>query len=101
MVTQYGMSDLGPVALEGAGEGQGGSGDYSQEMAEKIDVKIREIALTCYEEARVMLRENRELMDVLVELLLEKETVEGDEFREVVAQYQRAKLPLAQPVRVG
>ncbi len=101
MVTQYGMSDLGPVALEGAGEGQGGSGDYSQEMAEKIDVKIREIALTCYEEARVMVRENRELMDVLVELLLEKETVEGDEFREVVAQYQRAKLPLAQPVRVG
>jgi hypothetical protein len=27
--------------------------------------------------------------------------VEGDEFREVVAQYQKAKLPLAQPVRVG
>ncbi len=106
MVTQYGMSDLGPVALEGAGEesysgrGGGSSGDYSQEMAEQIDLKIREIAVSCYEEARIMLRENRDLMDTLVDLLLEKETLEGDEFREVVAQYQKLRSPVAQPVPV-
>jgi cell division protease FtsH len=103
MVTQYGMSGLGPVALEGAGEdpyGRGGGGDYSQEMAEKIDLQIREIAIRCYEEARLMLRENRDLMDALVELLLEKETLEGEEFREVVAQYQKMRSPVPQPVPV-
>ena len=100
MVTQYGMSSLGPVALEGGGDESGRGNDYSQDIAEKIDAQIRDIALRSYEEARVMLRANRELMDELVELLLEKETLEGAEFREVVAQYQKLRSPLAVPVRV-
>ncbi len=99
MVTQYGMSSLGPVALEGGDESSRGN-DYSQDIAEKIDAQIRDIAIRSYEEARVMLRANRELMDELVELLLEKETLEGAEFREVVAQYQKLRSPLAVPVRV-
>ena len=100
MVTQYGMSSLGPVALEGSGDESGRGNDYSQDIAEKIDAQIRDIAIRSYEEARVMLRANRELMDELVELLLEKETLEGAEFREVVAQYQKLRSPLAVPVRV-
>ena len=100
MVTQYGMSSLGPVALEGGGDESGRGNDYSQDIAEKIDAQIRDIALRSYEEARVMLRANRELMDELVELLLEKETLEGAEFREVVAQYQKLRSPLAVPLRV-
>ena len=100
MVTQYGMSSLGPVALEGGGDESGRGNDYSQDIAEKIDAQIRDIAIRSYEEARVMLRANRELMDELVELLLEKETLEGDEFREVVAQYQKLRSPLAVPVLV-
>ena len=100
MVTQYGMSSLGPVALEGGGDESGRGNDYSQDIAEKIDAQIRDIAIRSYEEARVMLRANRELMDELVELLLEKETLEGAEFREVVAQYQKLRSPLAVPVRV-
>ena len=100
MVTQYGMSSLGPVALEGGGDESGRGNDYSQDIAEKIDAQIRDIALRSYEEARVMLRANRELMDELVELLLEKETLEGSEFREVVAQYQKLRSPLAVPLRV-
>ena len=100
MVTQYGMSSLGPVALEGGGDESGRGNDYSQDIAEKIDAQIRDIAIRSYEEARIMLRANRELMDELVELLLEKETLEGAEFREVVAQYQKLRSPLAVPVRV-
>ena len=93
MVTQFGMSDLGPVALEGAGDmysrgGDSGQGDYSQAIAEMIDQQVRGIAVSCYEDARKIIRENRELVDELVELLLEMETVEGAEFREVVQKYQ-------------
>lgn len=93
MVTQFGMSDLGPVALEGAGDmysrgGDSGQGDYSQTIAEMIDQQVRGIAVSCYEDARKIIRENRELVDELVELLLEMETVEGAEFREVVQKHQ-------------
>ena len=93
MVTQFGMSDLGPVALEGAGDmysrgGGGGQGDYSETMAEMIDQQVRGIAVSCYEDARKIIRENREMVDELVELLLEMETVEGAEFREVVQKHQ-------------
>ena len=41
----------------------------------------------CYEKARKIIRENRVLMDRLVDLLIEKETIEGDEFRRIVSEY--------------
>lgn len=93
MVTLYGMSDLGPVALESPnnevflGRDWMARAEYSEEMAAKIDRQVREIALHCYEEARRIIRENRALVDRLVEALLDKETIEGDEFRQIVAQY--------------
>ncbi|WP_299407622.1 ATP-dependent zinc metalloprotease FtsH [Acaryochloris sp. IP29b_bin.148] len=94
MVTQLGMSDLGYVALE-SGNGQdvflggdwGNRAEYSQEMAVQIDRQVRDIVMHCYEKARRMLRENRSLVDKLVEVLLERETVEGDEFRQIVVDY--------------
>jgi cell division protease FtsH len=92
MVTQFGMSELGPVALEGGGDmysrGGGGGGDYSEAIAEMIDQQVRAIAVSCYEDARKIIRENRELVDELVELLLEMETVEGAEFREIVQKHE-------------
>jgi cell division protease FtsH len=103
MVTQLGMSGLGPVALEGAGDmfarggGGGGQGDYSEAIAEMIDIEVRAIAVSCYEDARRMVRENRELIDALVELLLDRETVEGAEFREMVQVYQERQ-KVARPV---
>jgi len=94
MVTRYGMSDLGPLALERSGSEiflgrdlMGQSVEYSNEMAVKIDHQVRTIVFTCYEEARRLIRENRIAVDRLVELLLEQETIEGDQFRQVVAEY--------------
>lgn len=93
MVTRYGMSDLGLVALESPGEqvflGRGfpSQSEYSEEVATKIDHQIRAIAFRCYEQARRLIREHRVLLDQLVELLLEKETIEGDEFRRIVSEY--------------
>ncbi|WP_293128621.1 ATP-dependent zinc metalloprotease FtsH [Microcoleus sp. bin38.metabat.b11b12b14.051] len=94
MVTLYGMSDLGPVALESPNSevflGQNWnsrSSDYSEAMAIKIDRQVREIAVHCYEEARRIIRENRHLVDKLVEALLDEETIDGDEFRKIVDRY--------------
>ncbi|MEG4803686.1 ATP-dependent zinc metalloprotease FtsH [Microcoleus sp. ARI1-B5] len=93
MVTLYGMSDLGPVALESPnnevflGRDWNSRSDYSEAMAIKIDRQVREIAVHCYEEARRIIRENRHLVDKLVEALLDEETIDGEEFRKIVARY--------------
>jgi cell division protease FtsH len=94
MVTLYGMSDLGPVALESPNnevflgrEWTSSRSEYSEEMATKIDRQVREIAFHCYAEARRIIRENRALTDKLVETLLDEETMDGDEFRKIVARY--------------
>ena len=102
MVTLYGMSDLGPVALESQnnevflGQSWNSRSEYSEDMAIKIDRQVREIAFDCYEEARRIIRENRALVDKLVEALLDEETIEGDEFRQIVERYtQLTKKELA------
>ena len=93
MVTLYGMTDLGPVALESMdnqvflGRNLMPRSEVSEEMASKIDAKVREIALTCLNRARQVLRDNRVLMDNLVDLLMERETIDGDEFRQIVSQH--------------
>ncbi len=97
MVTRYGMSDLGHVALESASESEVFLGrdlmprsEYSEELALQIDHQVRQIALRGYEQARKLVRENRMLLDRLVEILLEQETIEGDQFRQIVAEYTQA-----------
>ena len=97
MVTLYGMSDLGTMALETPdnevflGGGWTPRSDYSEEVATKIDQQVQEIAKRCYEEARRLVRENRPLVDKLVDILLSQETIEGEQFRKIVAEY--TKLP--------
>lgn len=93
MVTLYGMSDLGPVALESMGNqvflGRNlmPRSEYSEEMASRIDDQVRAIAFSCYEKARETLRQHRPLMDRLVDLLLEQETMDGGQFRKIVSDY--------------
>ncbi|TVQ59340.1 MAG: ATP-dependent zinc metalloprotease FtsH [Spirulina sp. DLM2.Bin59] len=107
MVTLYGMSDLGQVALE-IPNGQvflGGSdwnrSEYSEELAAQIDRRVRAIALHCYTEARRLIREHRPLLDRLADILLDQETIDGEQFREIVAEYtqlppKQQKLMVAQ-----
>ncbi|MDY7013357.1 MAG: ATP-dependent zinc metalloprotease FtsH [Cyanobacteriota bacterium] len=94
MVTRFGMSPLGPVALERANRQPSvwpEPPEYSEEVAAQIDRQVREIVFNCYEKARRLIRENRPLVDRLVELLIEQETIEGDRFRKIVSEY--ATLP--------
>ncbi|MCT7980386.1 ATP-dependent zinc metalloprotease FtsH [Laspinema sp. C5] len=105
MVTRYGMSALGPLALETQnaevflGRDLGSKADYSEEVASKVDRQVREIAFDCYEKARVILRQHRSLLDSLVDMLLEQETIEGEDFRKLVSQ--SVDLPEKQLVSKG
>jgi cell division protease FtsH len=93
MVTRYGMSDLGPFALESGntevflGRDWMSRAEYSEEVATKIDQQVRQIAMHCYSEACRIVRDHRELLDQMVDLLLDQETIEGEQFRKIVAQF--------------
>ena len=92
MVTRYGFSSLGPVALEGDGtevflgrDWLRSEPPYSRETGNRIDVLVRELAATALEQAVGLLEPRRPLIDELVDLLIRDETIEGDAFRAVVA----------------
>lgn len=93
MVTKFGMSDLGLLALEDdnqpifLGNDSVNRSDYSQEIAEKIDLQVRSIVFQCYKNAKQIILEHRSTIDQLVDLLIEKETIDGDLFRQIVANY--------------
>ncbi|WP_107666471.1 ATP-dependent zinc metalloprotease FtsH2 [Cyanothece sp. BG0011] len=93
MVTRFGMSELGPLSLESSsgevflGGGLMNRAEYSEEVAMKIDSQVRTLAEEGHQLARQLIRDNREVIDRLVELLIEKETIDGEEFRQIVAEY--------------
>ena len=81
MVTRFGMSSLGQLSL-------GSNGDYSEEIAAKIDREIRELVEAGHRTAVEIIQNNRELVNLLTELLLDRETIDGDEFRQIVDREQ-------------
>lgn len=93
MVTKFGMSDLGTLALEGQeqpvflGNDSGSRNEYSEEIASQIDVRIRNIAVDCHEKAKQIISENRLAVDRIVDILIEKETIDGKEFRKLLAKF--------------
>ena len=93
MVTRFGMSDLGPMSLESQnsevflGGGLMNRSEYSEEIASRIDAQVREIVGQCHQNARQIIRDNRVAIDRLVDLLIEKETIDGDEFRQILSEY--------------
>jgi len=93
MVTRFGMSDLGPLSLESPqnevflGRDWMSRSEYSQEIATRIDGQVRAIVEHCYNQARQIMQENRTVIDRLVDLLIEKETIDGEEFRQIVSEY--------------
>ena len=93
MVTQLGMSSLGLGALESEsgevflGRNMMPQNDYSIKMGDRIDREIRQIAKSCYEIAKRLVAENRDLCDRLVDILLDVETLDGEEFRKIVEEY--------------
>ncbi len=93
MVTRFGMSDLGPMSLEGGsqevflGRDLMTRSDISDTISRQIDEQVRKMVKRCYDETIDIVKQNREVMDRLVELLIEKETMDGDELRSIVAEF--------------
>ena len=92
MVTRFGMSNLGPMSLEGGsqevflGRDLMTRSDVSEAISKQVDDQVRNIVMQCYQETLELVGAQREVMDDLVELLIEKETLDGDEFREMVSK---------------
>lgn len=87
MVTQYGMSEkFGLMALENV-QDRYLSGhtvlNCGQETATEIDKEVMQILKTAYDQAIVLLEENRECLDKIAEFLIEKETITGKEFMKI------------------
>ena len=93
MVTRFCMSNIGPLALESQGadpflgRSMGGSSQYSEDVASRIDMQIRSIIQHCHDETVQIIKDNRVVIDQLVDILIEKETISGEEFRNIVAEY--------------
>jgi len=90
MVTEYGMSDLGPVQLE---QQEGGvflgrdynkSKNFSNEIAHEIDKEVRKIIDECYKEATRILKENKDLVKLIADTLLEHETITKEQIDSLV-----------------
>ena len=92
MITMYGMSDeFGLMALETV-ENQYLDGrrvlNCADATAAQIDQVVKETLKKCYEQAKQMLSENREVMDHLAEFLIKEQTITGKEFMEIFHKYR-------------
>jgi len=90
MVTEYGMSSLGPVQLEQQegsvflGRDYNKSRNFSSQVAFEIDQEMRKIMDDCYKQAQKILKENKDLLDLIANVLLEKETITKEEIDHLV-----------------
>ena len=90
MVTKYGMSDnLGPVALEGAeGKTLFGRGvnekEYSEQVGDLIDKEVSKIMKDAHQKAEKIITEHRPLLDIIAKRLIEKESIEREEFETIL-----------------
>ncbi len=110
MVCQYGMSErFGPLALGRAepgsrvGRGAFEQKAFSDEMAREIDMEIRQLIDDARATAKAVLTGHRDRLDQMSTLLLEKETLNGEEFREALGAAPlcaplSVELPATQPV---
>jgi len=95
MVTRYGMSKIGPVTLEDENNEQMFlGGDYQEAITNRIDAEVCYIINHCEQVAKEIILHNRVIIDVMVEKLLELETIEGDIFRSLLREYTVLSKPI-------
>ena len=90
MVTEYGMSSLGPMMLDEPDENTFLGRDYnknknfSDTVAHEIDEEMRSIINSCYEKSKKILKENQKLLKLIAETLLEEETITKEQIDSLV-----------------
>ena len=95
MVTEFGMSQLGPFTTGVRGENPwlarelGDPKPLSEHLAAKVDEEIKKIIDVSFERAKKILRGNKEKLGLIASVLIKKETLEGDEFEELVERGEK------------
>ena len=90
MVTEYGMSSLGPIQLEQQqgsvflGRDYNKSRNFSSQVAYEIDQEMRKIIDECYSKATKIIKDNRKLLDLIANTLLEYETLTKEQIKYLV-----------------
>ena len=95
MVTQYGMSErFGLMGLESQESMYLNTGrtvmNCGDDTATAVDQEVMKVLKDCYAEAKQILRENRDALDQIASFLIERETITGKEFMEILHRIQRA-----------
>ena len=103
MVTRWGMSDvLGKIAFSSSSESylgeMEGSRNYSEETAKVIDTEVKAIIDEQYSRIIDMLQEQREVLESIVEILLERETLHADEFAALMRGETLPPLDMGDPL---
>ncbi|WP_166868586.1 MULTISPECIES: ATP-dependent zinc metalloprotease FtsH [unclassified Salinibacterium] len=96
MVTEYGMSaNIGAMKL-GQSQGEvflgrdmGHQRDYSEEMAQRVDIEVRALIENAHDEAYAVLTANRDVLDRLARELIEKETLDHNQLAEIFADVRK------------
>ena len=93
MVTQYGMSErFGLMGLESQESLYLNTGrtvmNCGDDTATAVDQEVMQVLKACYEEAKQILRENREALDQIAAFLIERETITGKEFMDILHRIQ-------------
>ena len=93
MVTQYGMSErFGLMGLESQESLYLNTGrtvmNCGDDTATAVDQEVMQVLKSCYEEAKRILRENREALDQIAAFLIERETITGKEFMDILHRIQ-------------
>ncbi len=90
MVSEYGMSELGPMQYEQKSEGvflgrdYNKTKNYSDQVALEIDREVRKIIESCYKDAKKILSDNKDLVMTLSKALMERETLTKEEIESLV-----------------
>lgn len=96
MVTEYGMSDLGPLQFEQPsgsvflGRDYNKSQHFSNEVANEIDMEMRKIITDCHKNATEIIKKNKDLLKLIAETLLEYETLTKEQIDYLV---ENGKMP--------
>lgn len=90
MVMTYGMSDLGPIQYEHSsgnvflGRDYSASRNYSGQIAFEIDTEVRRLIDSAYDTAKKIVKENKKLMEQIVDVLIEQETLTAEQIQNIV-----------------
>jgi cell division protease FtsH len=93
MVTRFGMSTIGPLSLESEesspflGRSLNNNSEYSDEIAKKIDKQVQNIVCECHNKVVEIIKDNRILIDKLVDILIEQETIDRYMLEKIISEY--------------